>query len=423
MLAASQLSGCDVTPEKIARWKETERGPGKLREAVKSSSLSPALRAQALAALVEIKMSGEALGDLKSAPASEQNAVVHEAVARLGQLAASGPLDATTATQREAKDALFLLRDGAAAADRDAIDDRLIAWTTVDLTARMQSGGQSSEKILLAIGPRAAPRLLQILATEGPNQQQAAAILAKISDAPTRAKAADTLVDSAKKIAGRTRDVPDAMLQSLGLLGGAHAVAFLVDTAQHGATESLRERALYALAQGGSASVALTLDAAVHIASDKKEKGKIREAAFQLMEKLGEPSVPSLIKLFNDPDEVVRWRAVEAALAAGKDRAIAPVLAALPVKPYKREDLDSYVVHDLSLLGPSALPALKTALASKSWVARASAVRALALVGTAKDAGALASLEKDATKLPGFPGGATLGTEARAAEQALRAKP
>ena len=41
-------TGCDPTPEKIARWKETERGPGKLREAVQKSGLDPSLRAQAL---------------------------------------------------------------------------------------------------------------------------------------------------------------------------------------------------------------------------------------------------------------------------------------------------------------------------------------------------------------------------------------
>ena len=73
----------------------------------------------------------------------------------------------------------------------------------------------------------------------------------------------------------------------------------------------------------------------------------------------------------HDPDETVRWRAVEAALAAGKEKAVVPVLEALnPAGKYKQEDLDSYVVHDLVLVGPAALAPLQTEMASKNAVAR-----------------------------------------------------
>jgi HEAT repeat protein len=422
-LAGAWLAACgDVTPDKIARWKETERGPGKLRDAVKSSSVQPALRAQALVALVEIGMSGDAIADLEKLPDADKQPVVHEAVPRLAQLAGGANADSTTRAQREAKDSLFLLRPSAAPADRDALDDALIAWTTADLNGRMSLGGQSSDKILSAIGARATPRLVALLSTEGANQQQAAAILAKIGDPPTRARAVDALVESAKKIQQRTRDVPDGLLQSIGLLGGPHAAAFLIDTAEH-ASESLRQRALFALAQGGTALDASALSAAERIASDKKAPGKVREAAFQLAEKVGATSVPMLLKLMNDPDEVVRWRAVEAALAAGKDKAIAPVLEALaPTRTYKKEDIDSYVVHDLALVGPGAVGPLKDELKSKSWVARVCAVRGLAAVGKADDAPAVAAIVGDGTKLKGFSGNATVGSEAKAAEAALRAK-
>jgi HEAT repeat protein len=79
------------------------------------------------------------------------------------------------------------------------------------------------------------------------------------------------------------------------------------------------------------------------------------------------------------PDETTRWRAVEAALAAGKERAVVPVLEALnPAAKYKPEDLDSYVVHDLVLVGPTALPPLQTELGSKNAVARKVAATAVA---------------------------------------------
>jgi hypothetical protein len=81
--------------------------------------------------------------------------------------------------------------------------------------------------------------------------------------------------------------------------------------------------------------------------------------------------VGGLVLLMRDPDATVRWRAVEAALAAGKQNAVVPVLEALdPGAKYKKEDLDSFVVHDLVLVGPPALGPLKAELESKNAVAR-----------------------------------------------------
>src|SRR5579859_6415994 len=163
------VAACEVTPDKIARWKETERGPRKLREALADDGLAPSLRAQALAALVELGMTQEALGDLEKSPDAARQAVVHEALAPLAQLLGKlGAPDPTTRPQREAKDALFALRKDATPTDRAQIDEFLAVWTTADLVGRMSQGGNSSEKILVAIGPRAAPRLMALLAANSP---------------------------------------------------------------------------------------------------------------------------------------------------------------------------------------------------------------------------------------------------------------
>ncbi|MCA1664714.1 MAG: hypothetical protein LC659_10665, partial [Myxococcales bacterium] len=104
-------AACDPTPEKIARWKETERGPRKLRETVKKNGLAPSLRAQALVALVEVGMAGDAVGDLANIDAGSRRAIVHEALPRLAEVARGSGIagSATTRAQREAKDALFVL--------------------------------------------------------------------------------------------------------------------------------------------------------------------------------------------------------------------------------------------------------------------------------------------------------------------------
>jgi len=374
--------GCDPTPEKIARWKQTERGPRKLLETVQKSGLDPTLRGQALAALVEVGMTQEALADLGKVGDAERKAIIHDAVPRLAELARGSGIagSATTRAQREAKDALFLLRGDATPEDRNAADAALIEWTTADLTGRMSAGGHSSEKILVAIGPKAAPRLAELLQPGSSQLVAAAGIFGRVADADARARAADGLIQKLRQLGPRGLD--EASLQALGLVGGTRATAFLVETAEHGPSATngeTRERALLALAQGNLAQgESMAQAAALRIVADKKSPGKVREAAFQLLEKMP-TSVAGLVGLMHDPDETVRWRAVEAALAAGKDKAVVPVLEALnPGGRYKKEDLDSYVVHDLVLVGPTALAPLQTELGSKNPVARQVAQAAVA---------------------------------------------
>lgn len=373
---------CDPTPEKIARWKETERGPRKLRETVQKNGLDPSLRAQALVALVEVGMAGDAVGDLANVDDKDRKAIIHDAVPRLAEVARGSGIAgaATTRAQREAKDALFVLRTDAALEDRAAADAALIEWTTADLNGRMSSGGHSSEQILLAIGPKAAPRLAELMQPGSSQLVGAAAIFGKVADTDARARAADMLIQRIQKAGPRGLD--EQALQALGLIGGPRATAFLVDQAEHARSDNegaAREKALLALAQGNVAQGDTALQAAaLRIAGDKKAPGKVRESAFQLLEKMP-TSVSGLVALMHDSDETVRWRAVEAALAAGKEKAVVPVLEGLnPAGKYKAEDLDSYVVHDLVLVGPSALPPLKTELESKNAVARKVAQSAVA---------------------------------------------
>ena len=378
-LSTVAASGCSPTPEKIARWKETERGPGKLKDALGQSGLDPSLRAQALAALVEIGLQQDALAELAKVDDKDRKAIIHDAVPRLAELARGSGIagSATTRAQREAKDALFALRGDATPADRDAADKALIEWTTADLNGRMSAGGHSSDVILTAIGAKAAPRLSELMQPGSSQLVSAAAIYGKVAPPDDRARAADALIQRVQKAGPKGLDVE--ALQALGLIGGPRAAAFLVDQAEHARDEAVREKALLALAQGNLSQGDSALQAAaLRIAADKKAPGKVRESAFMVLEKMP-TSVSGLVGLMHDPDETVRWRAVEAALAAGKDKAVVPVLEALnPAGKYKQEDLDSYVIHDVVLVGPAALPPLQTELASKNAVARKVAEAAVA---------------------------------------------
>jgi hypothetical protein len=383
-LALGQVA-CDPTPEKIARWKETERGPRKLKEALADASLKPELRAMALTALVEIGMGGDALAYLEKTK-TDTKPVVHEAVPRLSALLKGGDVGPAQRTAIDAKDTLFMLRNDADGADKDAIDHALIAWTTADLAPRMSQGGHSTEQILTAIGTKAAPRLGELVVPGSSSLLPAAQLLGKIGDADSRTRAQDQLIERIRR--SGARGYADENLQAVGLIGGLRATTFLIDTAEHAPNPGVREKALLALGQGalskgaapspaqpgsgvGQPPVDATAQAAaLRIAGDKGAPGQVREAAFQLLEKMP-TAQDGLVALMHSPEEKVRWRAVEAALAAGKDKAVVPVLEALnPAGKYKQEDLNSFVVHDLVMVGKDALSPLRSELQSKNPVAK-----------------------------------------------------
>ena len=413
--------GCEVTSEQIAAWRDTQKGPGKLREALRDPGLKPELRGHALAVLAELGMLSEIDADLAPQSPGDRAAVALQAAPRLIQLAGKSEGASLSKVEKSAKDALFQIRDLVPAAERGPVDDALIAWTTVDLAGRMTAGGQSSEKILSAIGAKAGPRLAAVLvdgASSEASRLTAAQLCNRVCDREARAQAGAKLVERAK----RERVIQEATLQQLGLVGGDHAVAYLTqlggDVRQ---TAQLRQKALFALAQSPDPAA---LAPVIALARDAKVPGEVRDAAFEVAEKIGAPAVPELIKLFPDKDEKVRWRAVEAALGAGKERAVVAVLETLPDGfAYPKEDLTSFVVHDLRLIGPPALPPLRQALASKRPLARLVAVLALGEIGKAGEAAAVEALAGDGAKIKGWPAGATVGSEAKSVAARLVGKP
>jgi HEAT repeat protein len=365
-LSVVSLAACGVTAEKIEKWKGTEKGPKKLKEAVADPKLDPALRGQAFAALVEINLLDDAVSGLKQTTPEQGAPVAAAAAPRIIELAGKGA-GAPTKVQVAAKDALFELHPMTSGATRDAVEDALIAWTTQDLVQRLSLGGHSSEKILTTIGPRAEPALEKLLDPKSPSLPVVAALIGRVAPEPRKAAVVDQLMKSG---------VSEPVLLAVSRVGGPAASAALLKAAS--ASGPLQEKAILALGQQPGGPDAAALEPMLAVAGNRNAAPKAREAAFQALERMGMAAVLGLIKLFNDPDEVVRWRSVEAALAAGKEKAVLPVLEGLPDRAYKDEDLDSYVVHDLKLIGKAAVDPLTQAKGSKSAVARKIAERALA---------------------------------------------
>jgi HEAT repeat protein len=159
--------------------------------------------------------------------------------------------------------------------------------------------------------------------------------------------------------------------------------------------------------------------------ADTKLKPRLRKAAVEALEKIpGKESQQALGEIIaKNPDETMRYRAVEAIISCCKVEGVRQLLRSLPANlKYRHEDVRDLVEADVKKLGKAALPVLREALSSKSWIARVVAVRLVGQLGSKQDVSALQKLTKDRTKLNGWSSKgtpATVGLEAQAAIKKL----
>ncbi|HVR02995.1 MAG TPA: hypothetical protein VMT47_12740 [Polyangia bacterium] len=90
--------------------------------------------------------------------------------------------------------------------------------------------------------------------------------------------------------------------------------------------------------------------------------------------------------------------------------------------PYKKVDVDDLLVKLIEKLGLPARPALVKTLGSSAPLARMTAVMSLEQVGRASDAPALEKLAGDSTTVKGFPAGETIGKEAARVAEIVKKK-
>jgi len=417
LTATASFAGCEKpTAENIQVWKTTEKGPGKLTEALRDRSLDAKLRAQAAMALVDIGKADEVEATLGAMPASERFDVVRALIPLYtGAMATAG---ATPEKALSARDALFSLRALASPEDQAQIDAALMPTIEADLRAgRVRNGRQSVEKILQTIGAPAGSMLAKLLGEPITGYGAVADLLARVGDENTRQAGASALVARA----GREKTVPDAMWKAIGVLGGPVVVKFLEDKIQHGSHEET-VAAVRALQQRREPEA---LPFALRVAGDAKADRAVRDEMFGVVETIGGPQAKDgLVKIIqSDHDELVRYRAFESLLAVAKQDGIVAGLEAFPASAtYKQVDVDDLLVKLIEKLGPAARPALLQALDSKFPLARMTAVMSLERLGQAADAGPLGKLGKDTTMIKGFPTGDTIGKEATRVAGVVRSK-
>jgi HEAT repeat protein len=416
LLLSCSIPACKVTSEKIQKWKRTERGPAKLRAAVRDADLTLALRSEAALALTDLGLSQPLSEDFRALNQSDRSAigenVVDELAARL-----KGSPSATTSEQLSAKDALFGLRSALDGKQQRRVDSLLARWIVSDWPSRGR-GEHSADKVIAALPSEVSGPILASAVTNDPDL---VAVLAgqvrKVGRPTDRRAAAEGLVElarSEKPIAART-------LEALGRVGDEKSRRFLLELGQSSAN-SLEQRilALQALALDPSPALVEPL---ARLAGDSRDEKGVRGAAFQALEAIaGEGTISALGAIIGkDRNETVRFRAVEALVRCCGVDGLPKLLESLPTGyTYAKADVADFLEADIKGLGQEALPVLRKVSKSGSWIARLVAIRVLGDIGTEGDVTALEALASDTTSIRGWEKGATLGAEARAAAARIK---
>jgi hypothetical protein len=402
------------TSDNIQLWKTTEKGPDRLRDALGDHGVEPRLRAEAAAALVDIGKA-EDVDEIVSKLPVEDRAELSKSLVPLYAVGMKGQ-DPDRALG--ARDGLYSLRQFATPDDQKRIDGELLPAIEAELRAgKLRQGRHSLDKMLTAIGSDAGGMLARVLGDPTAPYPVAAELLGKIGDEAARDKGAEGLLARPKvKPAERVM-----LYKALGSIGGPTAVKYL-EGEVGGKDKDDAVAAVRALQLRRDPAV---LPFAVKIAGDPKADKMIRDEMFGVVESIGglEAQKGLLGIISSDREEVVRYRAFESVLAASKIEGILPALEAFPVSvAYKKIDVDDLLVKLIEKMGQPARPELIKALASRSALARMTAVMTLEQIGRAADAPALQKLGDDSTQLKGFPTGDTIGKEASRVAEAVKKK-
>lgn len=427
LVATLAQSGCEKPSHaNIDKWRSTDKGPGKLLDALGKDGLDPDLRAHAAQALVAIEKAAEVKVALTAPGLSDKDRaeILAKLVVRLWNDAKlTDDVHLPTAAQVRAKDALFMLRALAAGPDRDEIDGYLVDWLTggghfQDLRAL---GEYHGELVVRTIGAKAAPKLM----------------------AAARALAADPADGKSFVI------VPDDLLLGIAYTGAPDAVGFLVDLAEkEHHDDTLAQRAIGALyvvfVVNKEPPLVDPAGLRPHVprfkALAKKgieyNFGELANPAFELLAQAGKPDcIAPLVELAHLDSKVARWEAVQMGLRCAGADGVVPMAEALPQDDtYELGILEKYFWDKIVEVGPGVAAPARTLLGSQSWVARLTGIHVIARVGGAKDAAELRKLAKDPVKARGWWGEPddkkekkkpepTLGELALAAANKLEKKP
>lgn len=416
VVALAALSSCEVTSEKIQRWKSTQKGPDKLRSAVSDDKLELGLRVEAAEALTDIGLVEPLADELRGLEEADRAKLGQRIVDVLQERLLAGQATEAGRGQLKAKDALFGLRGGLGPDQRARVDEMLLRWLAGDW-GRRSLGEHSGDKVasaapaslagpILAEAVAGKPELVVILAEQ----------LRQVGRPEDRERGAAKLIDLAR----RQKPVAELTLEALGKVGAAASRAFLLQLGSNErAPSEERAKALQSLSLDPNPAVIATVG---ELAADPKQPDAVRSAAFEVLEVIPAARAAEVLGqiVARDKKEVVRYRSAEALVRCCKAAGVAKLLESLPTEySYAPADVADFLEADIKKLGEAVLPVLRQALSAPSWIARLVAVRVLADIGKSEDRARLEPLVADKTRLKGWDAAATIGAQAQAAAKRI----
>lgn len=407
-LALAVNAGCTKpTHERIDEWRDTQKGPGKLRGVLSDPSLDPDVVAHAAANLISLGDGKSVKDAFVAMPADRKRAVGAKLAPRLWEVARiEGAMTVPNGSQVAAKDALWDLRTALPSNAREPIDGYLLDWYTGGYyEGRAVAGRYPGALVMRELGERAGVELMkslnEIVVKPAVDKKREA-----IGDQLLRGLAAS----GCAVCVGRLLALLDADMQDPTLPDR-------VATALHRAyvdPEGLHPTA-------PASALVPHVDALVRLARNPRAAKQLRNDALQLLRITGAPTcVEALVALVKSSDSELRLVAAHSAITCGGAAAIAPVLAAIPDGSYElrllgdttwREMVRAQPAHDMR----ATLRSFLRGTSVQRWIA----AEGLLLHGDPSDRAVVCAMRNDPTRLRGYWGDSvrksdpTLGTRIR----------
>jgi len=212
-VAGLLLAGCKVDSDDVQQWKETVKGPTRLRAVIGSDRYSPELRTEAALAIVEmdrndidaLSILSKAFDELQRQDRAISETIVGGMIPRLQALLSTEPdpeAPGPDPVQVRAKDAAYMVIPYAPEGSRNELIRAVVGWYSADFEGRSLAGDYSAEQVTRALGPEAAGMLVDALHEKMPPQAmiKIAEIIGEDGDQQTRKRAGARLVTIEKEM-------------------------------------------------------------------------------------------------------------------------------------------------------------------------------------------------------------------------------
>lgn len=394
LLATSVFAtvGCEsVSHDTIDKWANTEKGPSKLMDALKSDGEDADIRAHAAQVLIQINRFVDVKEVLEGIDDTARHKIMAELATRLWDSARiNGELDIPSQNQSKSKDAIFYLMDLADNETKAKMADYVIEWFLGGrYEARAKSGRVTGALAVRKIGGQAGKRLLNSI---------------------------KALVNTPPDASGGRPRVGEELLRALAISGDKDALNYLMDLVEHPRGDTtLPGRVIAAiywafLEPTGIDPIdgKLLVPIAQRLSPmpyDMSLSATMRNDAIALLAAMGPPDcIPFFTKMIARPDahSPFRWIGAQKGIRCSGLQGIEAITQALaPEIPYERGLLDKYVWDEIYKLGDDEKIAAtaERLLKSEHWVARVTGIEVLSKVGNTSNVENIKALSGDRHRL------------------------